>query len=242
VTRWGPCCSPEGTRAIGWSAMGLSFAFGTLILVLLLLRQTRIRPVPRYFAARLPLFVGVIGLFEFFAYTGSHHHITGTDYEWVLGTLVIGGVLLGAIRGLTVRLWASNGWVVRQGTPATMVLWAVSLAAHFFVDGGGGHAGVSGLAQASLLLYVALTVAAQSYVVYRRALPLWQELGPEAGHPLQFLFGSTPGGMSTFFTNFGGNPPGYGDGAPGADHRGRSDVIDVDVVDDHDPPELPRSR
>ena len=51
--------------------MGLSFAFGTLILVLVLLRQSRIRPVPRYFAARLPLFVGVIGLFEFFAYTGT---------------------------------------------------------------------------------------------------------------------------------------------------------------------------
>jgi hypothetical protein len=222
--------------------MALSYAFATLILVLVLLRQTRVRPVPRYFAARLPLFVGVIGFFEFFAYTGSHHHITGTDYAWVLGTLAIGGVLLGALRGLTVRLWASNGWVVRQGTTATMVLWIVSLAAHFFVDSGGGHAGVSGLAQASLLLYVALTLAAQSYVVYRRAVPLWQELGPDAGRPLQFIFGSPPGGMSTFFTNFGGNAPGYGDPANEADHRGGSDIIDVDVVDDHDPPELPRAR
>jgi hypothetical protein len=225
--------------------MGLSFAFATLILVLVLLRQTRIRPVPRYFAARLPLFVGILGLLEFFAYTGSHHHLPGTDYAWVLGTLAVGGVLLGALRGLTVRVWASNGWVVRQGTTATMVLWAVSLAAHFFVDSGGGHAGISGLAQSSFLLYVALSVAAQSYVIYRRAMPLWNELGPQAGRPLQFIFGSVPGGMGnmgSFFTNFGGNPPGYGDPAAGAQHRAGSDIIDVDVVDDHDPPELPRAR
>ena len=121
----------------------------------------------------------------------------------MLGTLLVGARLLGALRGLTVRLWSSNGWVVRQGTSATMVLWAVSLAAHFFIDSGGGHAGVSGLAQASFLLYVALTLAAQNYVVYRRAVPLWHELGPEAGRPFQFIFGSIPGGAGSFFTNFG---------------------------------------
>jgi hypothetical protein len=222
--------------------MGLSYAFGTLILVLVLLRQARIRPVPRYFAARLPIFVGVVGIFDFFSYTGSHHHISGTDYLWVLGTLLVAGVLLGAIRGLTVRLWVSNGWVVRQGTTATMVLWAVTLAAHFFIDSGGGHAGVSGLAQASFLLFVGLTLAAQSYVIYRRAVPLWTELGPAAGRPLQFIFGTTPGDMSSFFSNFSGNAPGYGGSGAGTQRHGGSDIIDVEVVEDHDPPELPRSR
>ncbi len=217
--------------------MFFSDALGVLVLAWILLRQTRIRPVPRFFQARLPIIVGVIGLFDVFDYTGHHLHLTGVDYGWMLGTLLVGAVVLGAVRALTVRLWTSNGWVVRQGTTVTMVLWAVSLALHFFVDEGGGHAGAAGLEQASLLLYVALAIGVQNYVVYRRARPLWNELGPVAGRRLQFLFGTGPGGASTVFGNFGANPPGSAPGPQSARYGG-SDIIDVDVVDDDDPPEL----
>jgi hypothetical protein len=233
--------------------MFFSYALGALILVLVLQRQTRIRPVPRFFAPRLPVVVGAIGLFELFDYTTNHHHLTSADYLWMLGTLVGGAVVLGAIRGLTMRVWSSNGWVVRQGTTVTMVLWAISLALHFFVDEGGGHAGAAGLEQASLLLYVALTIGVQAYVVHRRAVPLWTELGPNAGGRLQFFFGTAPGGpgggVGTIFGNFGGNPSGAGPGPGGgaqsrAAQYGGSDIIDVEVVDDDDddPPELPRSH
>jgi hypothetical protein len=222
--------------------MFLSYALGIAIVFFVLLRQTRIRPVPRFFTARFPVVLGLLGLLDVFSYTRDHHHVTGADYLWVLGTLLVGAVLLGAVSGLTVRLWTSNGWVVRQGTTATMVLWMASLALHFFVDGGGGHAGASGLEEASLLLYLGLTIGAQSYVIHRRAVPLWNELGPDAGRRLQFLFGSVPGQMGAFFANFGGNAGGSaGPGAPST-HAGDADIIDVEVVEDDDAPELPRSR
>ena len=57
----------------------------------------------------------------------------------------------------------------------------------------GSHAGAAGLEGASFLLYLGLTLAVQDYVVHRRALPLWAQLGPDAGRPLQVQFTLQPG-------------------------------------------------
>jgi len=229
-----------------------SYALGTVILILVLLRQVRVRPVPRVFQPRLPLVIGVIGLFEMFSYAGNHH-VSGTAWGWVIGTLLIGGLGLGVLRGLSMRVWAGDGWVLRQGNALTMGLWLVSLVVHFLGDAGGDHAGAAGLEGASFLLYLGLTLAVQYYVVYRRALPLWAELGPNAGRPLQVHFTQGPG---TFFATFRspagapggpGGPGGAGGpggwGAPGAAHQGDSTIIDAEVVEDDDgdgtsPPEL----
>ncbi len=128
-----------------------SYALGALILVLVLLRQVRVRPVPRVFQPRLPIVIGVIGLFEMFSYAGNHH-VPSSAWLWVLGTLVIGGIGLGVLRGLSMRVWTGNGWVLRQGNAVTMALWLVSLLVHFVGDNGQSHAGAAGLEGASFLL------------------------------------------------------------------------------------------
>ena len=216
--------------------MFLSYALGVFVLILVLLRQARVRPVPRTFRATLPIVLGVIGLFQMAAYAGDHH-VTGSTWAWVLGALLIGAVGVGALRGLSMRVWTSNQWVVRLGTAVTMALWLASLTVHFAVDG---HAGARNLEGASFLLYLGLTLAAQAYVVHLRAQPLWNALGPDAGRPLQFHVSQGPGGMFTFFST-GGVPPNQWDPRAGRDDR---DVIDVEVVedDDHGPPELPSPR
>jgi hypothetical protein len=219
--------------------MVLSYALGVLVLIFVLLRQMSIRPVRRQLSIRTPVILGVIGLFEMFGYAGDHHP-TGLDVLWVVGTLVIGAAALGAVRALTVRVWSTGQIVVRQGTALTMALWVVSLAAHLYVDGGGGHKGASGLEQASFLLYLALTLGVQNYFVYRRGLSLWQELGPDAGRGFQFTFGTAPAGMQTFFANFRNGASGSGPPAPGPAPYGESEIIDAEVVDDDDPPELHR--
>ena len=93
-----------------------------------------------------------------FGYTGDHH-VSASAWGWVIGTLVIGALGLGALRGLTMRVWSSNGWVLRQGTALTMGLWLVSLLVHFAGDDGGDHAGAAGLVGASFLLYLGITLA-----------------------------------------------------------------------------------
>ncbi len=132
------------------------------------------------------------------SYAGGHH-VSSSAWLWVLGSMLVGALGLGALRGLSMRVWASNGWVVRQGNAVTMALWLVSLLVHFAGDAGGTHAGAAGLEGASFLLYLGLTLAVQSYVVHRRALPLWAQLGPDAGRPLQVQFTQGPG---MFFTTF----------------------------------------
>ena len=139
-----------------------SYALGTLILIFVLLRQIRVRPVPRVYQPRLPVVIGVIGLIEMLSYAGDHH-VSGSAWVWVLGTMLVGAVGLGALRGLSMRVWASNGWAVRQGNAVTMALWLVSLLVHFAGDAGGNHAGAVGLEGASFLLYLGLTLGVQGY-------------------------------------------------------------------------------
>ena len=81
----------------------------------------------------------------------------------------------------------------------------------------------------------------QSYVVYRRALPLWEQLGPDAGRPFQVHVTQGPGMFFTTFRSPGAGQPGWGPTAGAHDPN----VIDVDVVEDddeHGPPELHAPR
>jgi hypothetical protein len=191
--------------------------------------------------------LGVIGLFSMFSYAGSHT-VAGSAWAWVLGTLVVGALGLGALRGLSMRVWDGGGWVLRQGTAVTMALWLVSLLVHFAGDAGGDHAGAAGLVGASFLLYLGLTLAVQYYVVYRRALPLWAKLGPDAGRGPRVQFTQNPGVFFATFRSPSGGPSGPAWPAGWEPATGPSDdpnVIDAEVVEDdeeHGPPELHAPR
>jgi hypothetical protein len=225
----------------------LLYALGALILVLVLLRQVRVRPVRRVFQPRLPLVIGVIGLFEMFSYA-SDHHVSSSAWLWVLGTLMVGALGLGVLRGVSMRVWSGNGWVLRQGTAITMALWLVSLLVHFAGDTGQSHAGAAGLEGASFLLYLGVTLCVQNYVVFRRGLPLWAELGPDAGRPLgvQFMqFTQSPGAFFASFNTPSGWPAGQAQGHGAGSPRDDPNIIDAEVVeddDDHGPPELHAPR
>ncbi len=85
-----------------------------------------------------------------------------------------------------------------------------------------------------------MTYGVQNYVVHRRARPMWEALGPEAGQRLRINFGQGPGGAGAFFATFRGDGQGFGPGFDPANAR-RNDptIIDVEVVeDDEDPPQL----
>jgi hypothetical protein len=221
--------------------MFFTIALDVLIAVYVLNRQRRIRPVPRVLNFRLPMILGVIGLIDLLGYTDKHH-VTGRDYAWVLATLVVGALILGGIRALTVKVWTSNQWVVRQGTWVTIGLWVLSLALHFVSDVGAAHNGAGNFEASSFLLYLAVTYGVQNYVVHRRAQPLWDALGPQAGRGLQINFGQGPGGAGAFFATFRGGP-GFGPGSPqgtGPSQQNDPTIIDAEVVDDDDdgPPAL----
>jgi len=222
--------------------MFLSYALGTIVLFFVLLGQARLGVVRRDFRPRLPVFLGVLGLVILSAYAGDHR-VPSSAWAWVAGTMLVGALGLGALRGLSMRVWSGNGWVVRQGTTVTMVLWLVTLLVHVLGDAGGTHGGGADLAGATFLLYLGLTLGLQSYVVFRRGQPLWAALGPEAGRPLQFHFSQGPGTIFATFRSDGFGPPGWG--APPPPPYDDSDIIDAEVVEDddeHGPPELHAPR
>jgi hypothetical protein len=221
--------------------MFLSLALGVLFALYVLSRQRRIRPVRRVLSLRVPILVGVIGLIDVLSYTNTHHP-SHSAYLWVLATFVVGALLLGIVRALTVRIWTSDNWVVRQGTWLTTGLWVLSLALHFVSGVGARDVGAGNLEAASFLLYLAVTYGVQNYVVHWRAVPLWDALGPEAGHRLHVNFGTGPGGAGAFFNIFGGEGQGFPQGfGPGSAQSRQNDptIIDVEVVDDDErPPQL----
>ena len=166
-------------------------------------------PVPRVYHPRLPIVLGIIGLLELTSYAGDHH-VSSTAWAWVLGTMLVGALGLGALRGLSMRVWATNGWVrppgqCRDHGPVAGV-GAGALRRRHRAAPTRARAGLEG---ASFLLYLGLTLGVQYYVVYRRALPLWAQLGPDAGRPLQVHFTQGPGAFFATFRSGGAGPPGW---------------------------------
>ena len=129
------------------------------------------------------MFLGVIGLLELTSYVGDHH-VSSSAWLWVLASLAVGAVGLGALRGLSMRVWTTNGWVVRQGNAVTMALWLVSLVVQFRGRQRQQPCGRDEPRSGELLLYLGLTLGVQYYVVFRRAVPLWEQLGPNVGRPM----------------------------------------------------------
>ena len=174
----------------------LSYALGAIILVLVLLRQVRVRPVPRVYQPRLPVVLGVIGLFEMFGYAGDHH----VSAERVgMGHRHVGHRRVGfrrAARPHHAGLGEPAAGCVRQGTALTMGLWLVSLLIHFAGDYGGDHAGAAGLAGASFLLYLGVTLSVQYYVVYRRRCLCGSSSGPTPVGRCSSTSRRTPGSSS----------------------------------------------
>jgi len=145
----------------------------------ILYRQRAIRRVPLRFGPQLPVLIAVFGVIQFIDYTDTHRVSFGV-LGTVLASVAVGAGLMGVLRGYTVRLWGGpGGRVLRQGTWLTMALWLVSIAVHYGAFGLV-HAlhGPTGVASASLLLYLAVSVGVQNNIVRQRARRLVQLGGP----------------------------------------------------------------
>jgi len=147
----------------------ITLVFDVALVAAVLVRQRRVRRVPRRVHLFGPVVIGLIGLYQLGAFT-DHHRLTAAVASALLGGIVAGAALTGAARASTVRLWRIEGVVLRQANWLTMGLWALTLALPFATAWGAGTPGGSGGAGwASLLLLVGLTLGVQRAVLHRRA-------------------------------------------------------------------------
>ena len=143
---------------------------GIAVLGLLIFRNLRAQPV-RQVNQRLFLVLGVIGVIETYQYLGKHH--AGTEAIAALaGSLVLAAVF-GVIRAMTVRVWMQDGQPWSQGNLITAALWVLALAAHLGYDALlDQHKSLSGLGEATVLLYLVVSLIVQRVVVTTRAARL----------------------------------------------------------------------
>ncbi|MGC5167740.1 hypothetical protein [Luteimicrobium sp. DT211] len=145
---------------------------GLLALVCILSRQVQKRPARS--SLRMPLVLTAVGLYEATSFVRDAAPASGVP-AGVVALLALGVVVggaLAAVRGYQVRVWRdADGTFVRQGTPLTVLLWLVAIAAHLGIDVAIDRVAhdLSGLGSASLLLYLGVVLGIQGLVVRRRA-------------------------------------------------------------------------
>jgi FtsH-binding integral membrane protein len=165
------------------ASTAVDLVIGLAVLAFILYRQMQVRPVRANM--RLPLILAVIGVIEitsFFQHNKNAHH--GVEvFAALAGSFVLAAVF-GAIRALTVRLWFDAGQALRQGTWLTLVLWIFSLGVHLGYDNLVlGHGSLSGLGNATLTLYFAITYTIQRLILQARADRLGSGPRPGASDP-----------------------------------------------------------
>lgn len=151
---------------------------GLLVLAWILWRQTQTREVrfdrgPRGFAI-----IAGLGLWQVVSFLGEHA-VRPVAIGVLVGSLVVSAAF-GVLRGRLQPVWrAADGRVLRRGTTVTVGLWLVAVALHLAADEYAKHvdAAAVGLASASLMLYLAVSLGVQTLVVRERAT----HLVPRAG-------------------------------------------------------------
>jgi hypothetical protein len=160
-------------------------ALGVIVLGWLIYRQLTPRRVSSS-SLRIMLILAVIGVVELVNFLQKHHG--GTVLAAALGGSLVLALVFGAVRAMTVRIWQQDGSAWSQGNWLTAVLWILALAAHLGYDALlDQHHGTAGLGEASVLLYLAVSLGVQRVIVMQRAR---RPLPPGTATP---IFGSGTG-------------------------------------------------
>jgi hypothetical protein len=218
--------------------MTFAILVDVLVVVWLLYRQIQVRRVRPQINLRLAAVLTVIGLIELIDFAGNHH-MSGRVLGVLVLSMLVGAAALGAIRAATVKIWRVEGAVLRQGTWFTIALWLLSLALHFGADWWiDAWKGPSGLATASLLLYLGITYGVQNAVVHHRAEGLLAAAGPIDARS-EPLAGRWWGGTWVRSPGSWGGPPGTPGGPAGDGSQSHPDAIEVRSTPVEPPPAPP---
>jgi hypothetical protein len=148
----------------------VNIVVGLAVVAWLIMRQLRVRPFDEAKPYRIVVILGAIGLLETARYLQAHPLGTSVYLVVLAGLLLAGG--FGYLRALTVRVWRrTDGVLVSQGNLLTAGLWLAGIGVHLGLDlllGRISHP-AAGLGSVSLLLYLAVTLAAQRWVITGRA-------------------------------------------------------------------------
>jgi len=155
----------------------LQLLVGVAVLGLLIYRQLvtrRVRGNQRILL--ILLVVGLIAAAQYF----EGRHVGSAAILALAGSLVL-AVVFGAARAATVHVWVRDGQAWMKGNLITAALWVVAVAGHLGFDYlVGRDKGIGNIGNATVLLYLAVTLAVQRVIVQARA----QRIEPAAARPV----------------------------------------------------------
>jgi hypothetical protein len=144
----------------------LYLVIGVAVLGLLIYRQLIARPVRGN--QRVVLILLIVGLVEAVQFL-QKLHAGSTPVIALVGSLVL-AALFGAARAATVKIWMQDGQPWVKGNLLTAALWIAAVAAHLGYDYViGQHKDIGNLGDATVLLYLAVSLAVQRVIVSARA-------------------------------------------------------------------------
>lgn len=152
------------------SLSGITVA--VIALLIIIPRQLREKPVREERGMRGVLILAAIGIYEMALYVGkSWSHIS----TYALVFLLIGFVsacFFGWLRARGTHVWRDKGQLMVQGNWLTILWWVVALGIHLGIDYFASSvlkiSGSDALATSSIVLYVALSLGVQKYVLLER--------------------------------------------------------------------------
>jgi hypothetical protein len=146
-----------------------SIVIGILVVAYSCYRQLQTRTVREDRGSIIFVVLLVIGLYQ--AFTFAEKHEVGATIVLITIVSLLVGLALGVLRGTLVHVWRAGGKLYRRGNATTIVIWVVGIAIHLAVEflSQKVDRSAQGLASSTLLIYIALSIGAQRFVVLRRA-------------------------------------------------------------------------
>ncbi|WP_104091453.1 hypothetical protein [Arthrobacter sp. GMC3] len=150
----------------------INILIAAVVLIWVISRQLRARPLKEQRPYTLMMVLGVVGLVQIVQLAGRVQ-ITGAAYGALVAGLV-SGAIFGWLRGRYVHLWRVDGVLTRQGNWLTIVLWVVGIAIHLGLDQAGevlspNNGATNSLGTVGIMLYLAVALAAQRFATLARA-------------------------------------------------------------------------
>ena len=149
-----------------------SLVIGVLVVAWLCYRQLQKRSTKEDRGVRGAVILVIAGLVVAYNYLKSHD-VGALVLGLTAGSLLI-GIALGALRGRLVHLWREDGVLYRRGNAITVIIWVIGLAAHIGLDllATQVQPSAESFGSNTILLYIALSLGAQKFVMLERAKSL----------------------------------------------------------------------
>lgn len=138
-----------------------------LALCYIFYNQIRVKTVRQEMKFILPIIMLIFGFISLKNYLTTES-LTLISITCIILSLTVLAGGMAALRAHTVKIWAKENLIYRQGTWLTIILWIISVILHLLIEK------IGDIGQSTTLIYFAITLSIQKWIIRSRAQKLIQ--------------------------------------------------------------------